>query len=195
MKDKKWFLAGLLMVLISSCGYNKLVEFDERADKHWYRIEDVYNRQSDLVPMILKQFKNADKSDMKALIKAREEVADLSIVKDEIEMKKIKQYIKLQKQFTQPLDRILQDIYKEIAALPKGDSVREELKTLASQIQGSHNRIAIECEKYNKVVDEYNDYQGGITQKLTSDKMGFHHKEKLSIDMFERDFPDFEGLK
>lgn len=192
MKNIKYIL--FCLIIFSACGYNPLVELDERADNSWYQIEDVYNRQSDLVPLLIKQFKDADKNDVKALLEGRKEVADVSIAKENIEIKTIKKYIQLQKQFTDPLDRIVEGIYEKVKSLPAGNEERETLKTLASQIMGSQNRIAVACDKYNEVVDEYNDYQGGLTQKATADIMGFHHKEKLSPKMFERQFPDFESL-
>ncbi len=188
------FLALTLMLGFSSCGYNQLVEFDERADKYWYQIEDAYNRQNDLVPLLIKQYPNANTSYVKSIENARKEIADLSIEKDEIAIGKIKKYVKLQQQLTKPVDRLLNDIYNDIKNLPKGNQERESLKTLASQIMGSHNRIGLACDRYNDVVDEYNEYQSGFMQRFTSSSAGFHHKEKLDIDLFERNFPDFEAL-
>ncbi len=58
MKRIKWLLVSIFMVpLLSSCGYNTMVELSEAVDAQWAQVENVYQRRADLIPNLVNTVK------------------------------------------------------------------------------------------------------------------------------------------
>ena len=49
-------LAGIIP-LLSSCGYNRMVELDESVIAQWAQVENAYQRRADLIPNLVNTVK------------------------------------------------------------------------------------------------------------------------------------------
>lgn len=58
MPKIKYFLNFTIFILFltafSGCGYNSLVEQDEKVNQAWAQVENQYQRRADLIPNLVK---------------------------------------------------------------------------------------------------------------------------------------------
>ena len=58
MKRVKWILVSVVLIpLLTSCGYNTMVELSEGVDAQWAQVENVYQRRADLIPNLVNTVK------------------------------------------------------------------------------------------------------------------------------------------
>ena len=53
----KFSLITLFILTISGCGYNALVELDEKVNQSWAQVENQYQRRADLIPNLINTVK------------------------------------------------------------------------------------------------------------------------------------------
>ena len=46
-------LISLMVSALSGCGYNTLVELDEKVNQAWAQVENQYQRRADLIPNLV----------------------------------------------------------------------------------------------------------------------------------------------
>jgi len=193
MRNLRYLLFGLIIsVTFSSCGYNKLVTYQEEVGAQWANVENAYQRRADLIPNLVKTVKaNAEyeQKTLQAVIDARANATKMTLNVDQLDEASIAKFNKVQGELSSTLNRLLATFenYPNLKAT-KG------FGSLMAQLEGSENRIAVERRKFNKSVQQYNQFRRQFPQNLSAGMFGFNEKAYFEAEEGAEKAPkvDFE---
>jgi LemA protein len=174
----KWLIALLMVMILSSCGYNTLQSGDENIKASWAEVLNQYQRRADLVPNlvnVVKGYAAHEKDVLTEVTEARARVGAIQatpeLVNDEEAFKK---FIAAQGQMTSAISRLL--LVAENYPQLKADGLFRDLQ---AQLEGTENRITVARNRYIDAVKEYNITVRSFPTNLTA--MLFGHKTKPSF--------------
>src|SRR5438046_6639200 len=150
----------LFILLIGGCGvagsYNRLVGLQQKVDCQWAQVQNVYQRRSDLIPNLVNTVQGAanfEKSTLTEITNARASVGRVQLDpnKAPTDAKQLEEFQAAQGQLSNALSRLLvvAENYPQLRAT-------ENFQGLQAQLEGTENRISVERNKFNTVVQEYN---------------------------------------
>jgi LemA protein len=150
-------LALLLTVLLglSGCGYNEIIDKDEAVKGAWAEVENQYQRRSDLVPNLVRVVKGAANFEQETLtkvIEARAKATSVTVDASTIDdPAKLKQFEQAQGELSSALSRLLvvSENYPELKAT-------EAFRDLQVQLEGTENRITVARGRFIASVAAYN---------------------------------------
>lgn len=151
----KIFLLSLLVLGVSSCGYNKIQSLDEDVKAAWGEVENQYKRRSDLIPNLINTVKGYMAHEKEVLIgvtEARAKATSVSVNKDVLKDPALmKKFMTAQSGLSGSLGRLLLSVekYPDLKA-------NESFQNLMAQLEGTENRIAVARRRYIAIVSEYN---------------------------------------
>jgi len=178
-KIRKIFNFTLLMIVIASlsgCGYNSLVEQDEKVNQAWAQVENQYQRRADLIPNLVKTvqgYADFEKGVLTEVTELRSRVGQIKLSTDDLsDEEKFKQFSDAQDKLSGALSRLLvvAENYPQLKA-------NENFLQLQSQLEGTENRISVERKKFNEAVQEYNTSVRRFPMLITAKIMGFKEKQ------------------
>lgn len=178
-KIKYIFNFTLLLMVISSfsgCGYNSLIEQDEKVNQAWAQVENQYQRRADLIPNLVKTvqgYADFEKSVLTEVTELRSRVGQIKLSTDDLsDEEKFKQFSDAQDKLSGALSRLLvvAENYPQLKA-------NENFLQLQSQLEGTENRISVERKKFNEAVQEYNTSVRRFPTLITAKIMGFKEKQ------------------
>jgi len=150
------FIVLIIMVVSWATGkYNGFVGLNEGVKGAWSQVENVYQRRSDLIPNLVATVKgvaNFEKETYTAVTEARAKVGQMKI--DATQLDDPEAFAKFQRAqdgLSGALQRLMvvSENYPQLKA-------NENFLQLQAQLEGSENRITVERQKFNTVVQEYN---------------------------------------
>ncbi len=151
--------AVLLVVAVGLGGcraYNGLVAKSQEVDKQWAQVENVYQRRADLIPNLVNTVSGAanfEKSTITEVTAARASVGQLKITPGQAPStaEQLKQFQAAQDGLSSALSRLLVVVekYPDLKATAN-------FRDLQSQLEGTENRITVERQRFNEVVQSYN---------------------------------------
>lgn len=147
----------LLFVVVTAIGtYNGLVGVSQAVNAQWAQVQNVYQRRADLVPNLVQTVKGAadfEKSTLTEITEARASVGQVKIDPNQAptDPAQLEQFQKAQAQLGGALSRLLVVVerYPDLKA-------NANFRDLQVQLEGTENRIAVERERFNKMVMTYN---------------------------------------
>src|SRR2546423_7886744 len=159
----KTFLAlGKILALVSlfsltGCStYNRLVALEQNVNKKWADVQSVYQRRADLIPNLVNTVQGAanfEKSTLTEVTNARASVGRVQLdpSKAPTDAKQLEEFQAAQGQLSNALSRLLvvAENYPQLRAT-------ENFQGLQAQLEGTENRISVERNKFNTVVQDYN---------------------------------------
>lgn len=166
----------LFIFTISGCGYNSLVEQDEKVNQAWAQVENQYQRRADLIPNLVKTvqgYADFEKGVLTEVTELRSRVGQMKLSTDDLsDEEKFKQFQEAQDKLSGALSRLLvvAENYPQLKA-------NENFLQLQSQLEGTENRIAVERKKFNEAVQEYNTSVRRFPTLITAKIMGFKEKQ------------------
>lgn len=178
-KIKKLLSLAFLILIVSSltgCGYNSLVEQDEKVNQAWAQVENQYQRRADLIPNLVKTvqgYADFEKGVLTEVTEMRSKVGQIKLSTDDLaDEEKFKQFQDAQDKLSGALSRLLvvAENYPQLKA-------NENFLQLQSQLEGTENRIAVERKKFNEAVQEYNTSVRRFPTVITAKIMGFKEKQ------------------
>lgn len=175
MKKIFFYVAGLLFLAsMSSCGYNTMVQKEEQVSGAWSQVENQYQRRADLIPNLVNTVKGAadfEKSTLTQVIEARAKATSIQVDPSELDPNQIQQYQQAQEQLSGALSRLLVTVerYPELKA-------NQNFMELQAQLEGTENRIAVERNRFNETVQDYNAYIRKFPQNLIAGLFDFERK-------------------
>lgn len=178
-KIKKLLSLAFLILIVSSlsgCGYNSLVEQDEKVNQAWAQVENQYQRRADLIPNLVKTvqgYADFEKGVLTEVTEMRSKVGQIKLSTDDLaDEEKFKQFQEAQDKLSGALSRLLvvAENYPQLKA-------NENFLQLQSQLEGTENRIAVERKKFNEAVQEYNTSVRRFPTVITAKIMGFKEKQ------------------
>ena len=173
-------LVGVLLVvmigLVIGSSYNRLIRLSQEADKQWAQVQNVYQRRADLIPNLVNTVSGAanfEKSTLTEIIQARASVGQVKVSSgqaptDPSEFAKFQQ---AQDHLSSTLSRLLVVVerYPELKA-------NSNFLSLQSQLEGTENRITVERQRFNEVVQRYNTAVKQVPTSLWAKLLGFQPK-------------------
>jgi LemA protein len=159
MKNFSYLLIVLILGVfsLSSCqGYNKMVEKQEAVTAQWGNVENAYQRRADLIPNLVatvKGYAEHEQETFRQVTEARAKATQINVNPEQLTEESLQQYQQAQDQLSQALGRLLliQENYPELKA-------NQNFLALQDELAGTENRISVERNKFNQVVQDYNAY-------------------------------------
>lgn len=170
-KSIKYLFYSFLIISFSSCGYNKLVDYEESVNQKWSVVATAYTERADAVADFLRSIKanaTVDKKQLSELEKTLSAIESLDIPKESISPEAIDKFMKKQDELSNVLRNVMGESGIDNNAVNKFEAV--------------HNKIRNARRKFNDSVSEYNTYKRQFPQNMTSGPMGFDNYEPLKVD-------------
>lgn len=169
-----YFIALVAMGSLSSCGYNTMVEMEEKTKSQWANVENAYQRRADLIPNLVNTVKGAAENEKEILtqvVEARAKATSTTIDAGSLTSENIAQFQQAQEGLSSALSRLLVTVerYPDIKS-------NQNFRELQAQLEGTENRIAVERRNFNNVVQEYNAYIRKFPKNIVAGMFDFEQK-------------------
>jgi LemA protein len=168
-------LGAFLLLIFNGCGsYNSMVSKQEATSAAWGQVENVYQRRLDLIPNLVNTVKGVANFEQKTLtdvINARASASQMKVDASKLSPEQIQKFQSSQGELSQALGRLMvvAEQYPQLKAT-------QNFLELQSQLEGTENRIAVERQKFNEIVKDYNTYVRKFPQVLYAGIFGFDKK-------------------
>ena len=175
MKNLKLgFVAVIVAVLFSSCGYNKMVSMDEQVTSQWAQVQNVYQRRADLIPNLVntvKGYAEHERETLEGVIEARSKATSINIDPTKLTPEAIQQFNQAQDGLSSALSKLMVVVerYPDLKA-------NQNFLDLQAQLEGTENRITVERQKFNETTQQYNAYIRKFPQIIYAGWFGFEKK-------------------
>ncbi|HYD48146.1 MAG TPA: LemA family protein [Terriglobales bacterium] len=176
-------LAGAmaLALLVSGCGYNNLVDLQERVDAAWAQVENQLQRRNDLVPNLVevtKGYAAHERDIFTAVAEARSKLIGAG---------NREQKIDAANELSGALSRllVLSERYPDLKA-------NQQFARLSDELAGTENRIATERRRYNEAVRTYNTTRRQMPTALTAKLFGFGEEKYFEAPTQAQQVPKVE---
>ena len=149
------FVAILLGLTVSACGYNSIPTAEEQAKAKWADVQNNYQRRADLIPNLVATVQGYAKQErevLTAVVEARAKATQIKIDVSELsDPAKLKQFQDAQNQLSGALGRLLavSENYPDLKS-------NQNFLALQSQLEGTENRITVARRDYIEAVRVYN---------------------------------------
>jgi LemA protein len=149
------FVAVLLGLTISACGYNNIPTYEEQAKAKWADVQNNYQRRADLIPNLVatvQGYAKQEKDVLTSVVEARAKATQVKIDASQLtDPAKLKQFEDAQGQLSGALGRLLavSENYPDLKS-------NQNFLALQSQLEGTENRIAVARRDYIEAVRIYN---------------------------------------
>jgi LemA protein len=189
MKTIKLFVLALIAsTLLSSCGYNSMVEKQETVASQWAQVENVYQRRADLIPNLVntvKGYADFEQATLTDVIEARSKATSINISADELNPESIAKFQQAQNKLSGALSRLLVSVerYPNLKA-------HQNFLELQAQLEGTENRIAVERKKFNDVTRDYNTYIKQFPRVIYAGWFDFEKKGYFEADEGAEEVPE-----
>ncbi len=168
-------LITIVSLSLGSCGYNKLVTYDEACTAQWAQVENAYQRRADLIPNIVATVKGeADfvKSTLVEVTEARASATQVKIDPSNMTDEDIKRFEDAQYSFGATISKLL-SVVENYPDLAQVDGAFRDLRV---ELEGSENRISIERKKFIEAVQLYNTKRRTFPTNITASLFGFDRR-------------------
>lgn len=188
-----YIISGILGFGIYSWGKgfnNTAVEHEANAKTAWSNVESAYQRRADLIPNLVSTVKGYaahEKETLEGVIKARSEATKTTIDANNLTPETMAQFQQAQQGLTGALSKLLLTVerYPELKA-------NQNFLELQSQLEGTENRINVERNKYNKLVNTYDIHIKKFPEKLLAGMFGFEEMPRYKSDPGSEKAPKVE---
>ncbi|MDR0505606.1 MAG: LemA family protein [Dysgonamonadaceae bacterium] len=167
-------IVAYCMLFLSGCSYNKMVSKQEAVASQWGQVENVYQRRADLIPNLVSTVKGYaahESQTLQAVTEARSKATQITVDPENLTAEKLKEYQNAQGAVGSALGRLISisENYPELKA-------DQNFRDLQAQLEGTENRISVERNKFNTVVQEYNTYIRQFPRNIYAGWFGFEKK-------------------
>ena len=164
IRRARLWLAPLLLVGVSGCGYNQIQRYDENAAQAKQQISVQLQRRADLVPNLVNTVKGYAQHEQAVFTQVAQARAGLT---GAIQTGDPAQMATANQQLTGALGRLM--VVAEAYPQLKAD---QSFLRLQDELAGTENRIATSRNDYNEAVRAYNTYIRTFPQALTAKVTG-----------------------
>src|SRR5581483_6481990 len=158
--------AMLVLLVLSGCGYNRMVAMREQIESAWAQVENQLQRRNDLIPNLVEVTKGYATHEREVFTRVADARAKLlaSGTRD--------QKIDAANELSSALGRLLalSERYPELKA-------DKQFARLSDELAGTENRIAVERMRYNDAVRAYNTYVKSFPPVLYARALGFEQQK------------------
>ena len=153
-KLKTILASAVLMLGLSSCNYNSLVEKQQSVDQQWAEVENQYQRRSDLIPNLVatvKGYAQHEEQTFERVTEARAKATSVNISAENLNEETLAKFQAAQNELQSALKSLL--AVSEAYPDPKAN---ENFRDLQVQLEGTENRIATARGRFTEAVKDYN---------------------------------------
>lgn len=165
----------VLLVMWGVGTYNRLYTLNQSVESAWSQVENQYQRRADLIPNLVntvKGFASQEERVLTGVVEARAKATSIQVTKEVLDdPQAFAKFQAAQDQFSSAISRLM--AVAENYPILKSN---ENFLALQSQLEGTENRIAVERNRYNEVVREYNISRGRFPGVLIANVVGFREK-------------------
>ena len=175
------FLPLVLMLSLSSCGYNAFQSLDEEAKASWAEVLNQYQRRADLVPNLVETVKGYAAHEQEVLTdvaNARSKVGSMQITPELFnDPEAFARFQAAQGQLTSALSRLM-----AVAENYPNLKADQGFRDLQAQLEGTENRVAVARNRYITTIKEYNVAVRSFPNNLTAMMFGYKTKPSFSVE-------------
>jgi len=177
---KTLIIVGVIVLIVIimfswvSGKYNGLVTSEEKTKQAWAQVQNVYQRRSDLIPNLVETVKGYaafEKSTFIEVTNARAKASQVTVDPTKLTPDQIQKFQGAQDGLSQSLGRLMvvMEKYPELKA-------NQNFLELQAQLEGTENRITVERQKFNVVVQDYNVSVRSFPSNIFASMFGFQQK-------------------
>lgn len=172
---KGLIVLGVIVVLLILAGlslsgtYNRMVNLQEDVNTSYAQVQTVLQRRYDLIPNLVETvrgFASQEERVLTAVTEARSRVGGAGTPDERLQA---------ETQLSGALSRLLVVVEK----YPELKS-NQNFIMLQDQLEGTENRIAVERQRYNQTVQQYNQYIRRFPQNIFAGMLGFERREPFA---------------
>lgn len=183
-----WIFA--IIPLLSSCGYNQMVSFDEAVSAQWAQVENSYQRRADLIPNLVstvKGYADFEKETLTGVIEARAKATSVQLNADNLDAASLQKFQAAQDGLSSALARLMVVVerYPDLKA-------NQNFLELQAQLEGTENRIAVERRKFNESTRQYNTYIRKFPKNIVASIFSFDKKAYFEAEQSAKEVPTVE---
>ncbi|MSP53738.1 MAG: LemA family protein [Gammaproteobacteria bacterium] len=168
---------GIVLILIAASmigSYNTMVTASQNVDSEWAQVQNVYQRRADLIPNLVatvKGYAAHEKDTLTAVIQARAAAVAQPLGNGVPNQQTLNQFDKNQSSLGSALSRLMVVVesYPNLKA-------NQNFMALQYELTGTENRIAVERQRFNDAVKQYNILIKRFPGKLSASIFGFTPK-------------------
>ena len=174
------WMALLLVMGLSGCGYNDFQKLDEETRAAWSEVLNQYQRRADLVPNLVATVKGEasfEQDTLTQVIEARAKATAMQVTPETLNNPEaFKKFQEVQGQLGSALSRLM--VVSEQYPSLKANQAFSDLRV---QLEGTENRITVARNRYIKAVQAYNILVRSLPSNLTAMAMGYKAKEGFTV--------------
>lgn len=176
----KWWIAGvaaLVLALMTWSSFNGIVRLDENVQNSYAQVQNVMQRQADLIPNLVETAKAYAGHENKTLVGVAEARSKLSAVA-KMTPEDLAKNPDLQRQLIeaqQTMQRSLVDLNAVREAYPQLQA-NENFRSLMVELAGSQNRITVERKRSQDAVRTFNEKVRVFPRNILASLTGFGRK-------------------
>ena len=175
------YLALIVLLPLSGCGYNQLQSGDEQVKAAWSEVVNQYQRRADLIPNLVATVKGFAAQEEKILIgvtNARAKVGSVQVSPEAVnDPQAVQRFAQAQSELTGALSRLIA-VAENYPQLKSDANFRE----LQAQLEGTENRITVARNRYIQAVREFNVLVRSFPSNLTAMLFGFKQKAQFTVE-------------
>jgi len=172
----------LILAAMSLSGtYNRMVNLQENVNTSYAQVQTVLQRRYDLIPNLVETvrgYASQEERVLTAVTEARARVGGAGTPDERLQA---------ETQLSGALSRLLVVVenYPELKS-------NQNFIMLQDQLEGTENRIAVERQRYNQTVQEYNQYIRRFPQNIFAGMFGFERREPFAAPESAQDAPSVD---
>ncbi len=156
--------------------YNSFITLEESVNEKWAQVENQYQRRLDLIPNLVETVKGYaahEKETLTGVTEARARLGGQVNIGPDIlnNPQAFQKFQQMQGALTSALQRLMVVVekYPELKA-------DQRFADLQRQLEGTENRIAVERQRFNQVVQSYNSQIRQFPNNIIAGMFGFQPK-------------------
>jgi LemA protein len=178
-----WIIAAVLVIGIYGWvkGINNTaVTFEQDINESWGNVQTAYQRRNDLIGNLVNTVKGAadfEKSTLTAVISARAKATSVTVDPTNVSPSQLAAFNSAQSSVSSSLSKLLVSVekYPDLKA-------SQQFSDLMVQLEGTENRIAVERQRFNEVVQSFNSAIKVFPANLLAGMYGFKEKAFFAAD-------------
>lgn len=176
MKKSALLIIGAAVALLAvycTSTYNSLAKSAQEVSAAWANVETQYQRRSDLIPNLVNTVKGYaahESQTLENVIAARAKATSITV--DGANPQQFAKYAEAQGNVTAALGKLIAiaESYPDLKA-------NQNFLELQAQLEGTENRIAVERQRYNDIVKQFNQSIVTFPRNIIANMFGFSSKE------------------
>ncbi|MES2500339.1 MAG: LemA family protein [Pseudomonadota bacterium] len=175
------FLPLVLVLSLSSCGYNTFQNLDEEAKASWSEVLNQYQRRADLVPNLVETVKGYAAHEQEVLTdvaNARSKVGSMQVTPELLnDPEAFARFQAAQGQLTSALSRLM-----AVAENYPNLKADQGFRDLQAQLEGTENRVTVARNRYITTIKDYNVAVRSFPNNLTAMMFGYKTKPSFTVE-------------